>query len=89
MKKAYPIILTPDDIGYTVYIPDFKANTQGEDLAEAMEVARDAIGLMGIDMEDDKKTLPEPSEIKDFNVDTSDIVTLVDVDFSDYRRKIT
>lgn len=52
-------------------------------------MARDAIGLMGIDMEDDKKTLPEPSEIKDFNVDTSDIVTLVDVDFSDYRRKIT
>ena len=88
MKKAYPIILTPDDIGYTVYIPDFKANTQGEDLAEAMEMARDAIGLMGIDMKDDKKTFPEPSEIKDFNVDTSDIVTLVDVDFSDYRRKI-
>ena len=28
MKKAYPIILTPDDIGYTVYIPDFRANTK-------------------------------------------------------------
>lgn len=87
MKKAYPIILTPDNSGYTVYIPDFKANTQGEDLAEAIEMARDAIGLMGIDMEDDKKSLPEPSAVKDFKVDVSDTVTLVDVDFSDYRRK--
>lgn len=87
MKRAYPIVMTPDDSGYTVYIPDFDANTQGEDLADAIEMARDAISMMGIDMEDDKKPLPTPSEAKSVEVDTHDIVTLVDVDFDEYRRR--
>lgn len=87
MKKAYPIILTPDSDGYTVYIPDFNANTQGNDLAEAIEMARDAIGIMGIDMEDDKKALPEPSSTANFKVNENELVSLVDVDFSEYRRK--
>lgn len=87
MKKAYPIILLPDSCGYAVYIPDFKANTQGSDLAEAIEMARDAIGIMGIDMEDDKKPLPEPSSTADFKVNENELVSFVDVDFSEYRRK--
>ena len=53
MKNSYPIILTPEEKGFTVFIPDFNINTQGDDLTEAIEMARDAIGLMGIDMEDD------------------------------------
>ncbi len=89
MKETYPIILTPDSNDYIVYIPDFSINTQGNNLTEAIEMARDAIGLMGIDMEDDKKQLPKPSSIKDisFNIKDDEIVTLVDVDFSEYRRK--
>ena len=87
MKKAYPIILTPDSDGYAVYIPDFNANTQGNDLAEAIEMARDAIGIMGIDMEDDKKPLHEPSSTADFKVKENELVSLVDVDFSEYRKK--
>lgn len=87
MKKSYPIVLTPDKSGYTVYIPDFDANTQGEDLTDAIEMARDAIGLMGVDMEDDKKPLPSPSSTKDIDATGEAIVSLVDVDFLEYRRK--
>lgn len=87
MKKAYPIILTPDDEGFTVFIPDFDINTQGDSLAEAIEMAKDAIGLMGIDMEDDKKTVPEASSFNDVNHEENEIVTLVVVDFAEYRRK--
>ncbi|MCD7889972.1 MAG: type II toxin-antitoxin system HicB family antitoxin [Oscillospiraceae bacterium] len=87
MKNSYPIILTPDEVGFTVYIPDFEINTEGDTLTEAIEMARDAIGLMGIDMEDDKKALPMPSEIGAVDHSDNDIVTLVDVDFSEYRRK--
>ena len=87
MKTAYPVLLTPDEPGYLVYIPDFNINTEGNTLAEAMEMARDAIGLMGIDMEDDHKSLPSPSSMEDVSVSPSDIVTLVDVDFDEYRRK--
>lgn len=87
MKQAYPVILTPDETGFTAFIPDFNINTQGDDLCEAIEMSRDAIGLMGIDMEDDKKVLPEPCKLESVKREPCDIVTLVDVDFAEYRRK--
>ena len=88
MKNSYPIVLTPDKVGYVVFIPDFNINTEGDTLTEAIEMARDAIGLMGIDMVDDKKELPAPSEMNSVTKETeSDIVTLVDVDFAEYRRQ--
>lgn len=88
MKNTYPVILTPDIVGYVVYIPDFNINTEGDTLTEAIEMARDAIGLMGIDMEDDKKALPAPSHIGSVVRETeNDIITLVDVDFTEYRRQ--
>ncbi len=87
MKKCYPVVLIPESQGFTVYVPDFDVNTQGDSLAEAMEMARDVIGMMGIDMEDDKKVIPEPSLLSEVNVSDNDILTLVDVDFAEYRRK--
>lgn len=87
MKRVYPIVLTPDKCGFAVYIPDFEANTQGGDLAEAIEMARDAIGLMGIDMEDDKKELPKARKASDVSLADGELLSLVDVDFSEYRRK--
>lgn len=88
MKNSYPIILTPDKTGYVVYVPDFNINTEGETITDAIEMARDAIGLMGIDMEDDKKSLPVPTS-PDSLIKTSagDIISLVDVDFAEYRRQ--
>ena len=86
-KGAYPIILRPTDNGYYVDIPDFDVGTQGQTIAEAMEMARDVIGLMGIDFEDDKKQLPIPYS-KSFEAEKEDIVTLVDIDFSEYRKKV-
>lgn len=87
MKNAYPIILIPEEIGFTVFIPDFNINTQGDSLAEAMEMARDAIGLMGIDLEDDEKEIPNPSLVNEVSAPEDHIVTLVDVDFVEYRRQ--
>ena len=87
MKNSYPIILIREEKGFTVYIPDFDINTQGDDLTEAIEMARDAIGLMGIDMQDDNETLPSPSAISDIKLKSGEISSLVDVDFDEYRRK--
>jgi len=88
MKVAYPVILTKGEKYIVVYIPDFNINTQGKDYIEAIEMARDAIGMMGIDFEDEGKALPEPSDINKVLEDAeSNIVTLVDVDFTEYRRK--
>ncbi len=88
MKKAYPVILSQGKKMVIAYIPDFEINTQGENITDAMEMARDAIGVVGIDMEDEGETLPEPSAVSAIKADSADdIVTLVDVDFGEYRRK--
>ena len=88
MKAAYPVVMNKGVERIIVYIPDFDINTQGEDYADAMEMARDAIGLMGIDMEDDGELIPNPSPVASVCVRTEgDIITLVDVDFTEYRRK--
>ena len=43
-KVAYPVILKPDQEGYYVEIPDFDIATEGDTIAEAMEMARDGQG---------------------------------------------
>ena len=86
-KGAYPVILKRTDEGYYVEIPDFDSGTQGATVAEAMEMARDAIGLIGIDLEDEKKEIPKPYS-KQFKITDDDIFTLVDVDFSEYRKRV-
>ena len=87
MKTAYPIIMSKGKEFIVVFVPDFNINTQGKDYADAIEMARDAIGLIGIDMEDDNESLPIPTAIEHVKKGTGDIVTLVDIDFSEYRRK--
>lgn len=88
MKAAYPIVMSKGKAHIIVFVPDFNINTQGVNYADAMEMARDAIGLMGIDMEDEHEEIPKPSLLmtvqKAFE---NDVVTLVDVDFAEYRRK--
>ncbi len=89
MKNAYPIIMTKDSKYLVVSIPDFDICTQGDDVTNAIEMARDAIGIVGIDMEDDGETLPEPSDLQTVqkNAPAGSSVTLVDVDFTEYRHK--
>lgn len=85
MTKVYPIILTPTDTGYVVTVPDLDINTQGKDLAEAIYMARDAIGLWGISEEDDGRQIPEPSIIEPEH-ESQELVSWVDIDFAKYRR---
>lgn len=88
MKQAYPVVMSKGKSYIVVYIPDFNINTQGSDYADALEMARDAIGLIGIDMEDEHEELPTPSEMSAVKKENeSDIISLVDVDFTEYRRQ--
>ena len=86
MKEAYPIIMSKGKEYIIVYVPDFDANTQGKTDAEATEMARDLIGILGIDMQDDNKELPKATAIEDVHSDNG-VVTLVDIDFDEYRKK--
>lgn len=89
MKKAYPIVMTQGEKYIVVSVPDFEIGTQGKDIPDALEMARDAIGVVGIDMEDDGEALPEASSLTEVQKVAPDgaLVSLVDVDFTEYRRK--
>lgn len=88
MTQVYPIILTPSEGGYVVTVPDFDINTQGDDYAEAMFMARDAICMAGLVMEDEGMALPAPSELSAIHPENEgDVVALVDVDIAAYRRR--
>ena len=90
MKTCYPVILTKcdDGSGYLVTIPDFDNNTFGETVPEAIEMARDAINLLCVTYEDDKRELPAPSDITALNCAANEIKTLVDADPDAYRRML-
>lgn len=98
MRQVYPVIFTPlNDEKDTVLIeiPDLEILTEGFGMADAVEMARDAIGLKGISYEDAGKELPLPSLMSDIDVrkgtfaeDGAGYLSLVDIDFAEYRRKI-
>lgn len=102
MKQVYPtfIVNTKDESEhpFLVCVPDMDILTEGDTFADAIEMARDAIGLAGISMEDNKQELPTPSEqsvaIEKVQQDTEyidfskGILTYVDVDFLEYRKKV-
>lgn len=87
MREAYKIVLTPEENGsYTVFVPDFDRGTQGENLADAMYMARDLIGIMGITLQDIGKDIPAPGTAECI-AEANEIITYMDVDFAEYRRK--
>lgn len=97
MKGVYPIFIAEHENDYLVYVPDWDIYTEGKDILDAMEMARDAIGLKGIDYEDDSKGFPSESNYEAAlrkaknNTDIFDyskgLLTMVDVDFVEYRRR--
>lgn len=100
MKYAYPIYMAKSGADFLVYIPDMDIFTEGKTPADAICMARDAIGITGIDMENEKEEIPKPTsyeEARNKTIEKADgedflysagICTLVDVDFLEYRKKM-
>lgn len=103
MKQVYPAFIIKDENDssghpYLVNVPDLEILTEGDDLANAIDMARDAIGVTIVSLEDNGKDIPLPStqegavkkikestDIVDFS---KGIITYVDIDSAAYRRKI-
>lgn len=93
-KKAYPVIFTQVDDVVLVEVPDLEILTEGKDILDAIGMARDAIGITAISMEDYGEKIPRPSGLREINVqegmfvnEGKSFVSFVDVDFDIYRRK--
>lgn len=102
MKQVYPTFIVNTNNGsdhpFLVCVPDMEIFTEGDTFADAIEMARDAIGLAGISMEDNKDEFPVPSDqaaaiekVKEYAEDidfSKGVLTYVEVDFSEYRKKL-
>lgn len=97
MKYAYPVIFTrTEDEKDTILIevPDLEIMTEGFGIADSIEMARDAIGLSGITLEDMGRPIQQPSDMRKIDLKKSEFasaeksfISLVDVDFAKYRKK--
>lgn len=93
MRTVYPVLFTKTNEVILVEVPDLEILTQGTDMNHAIDMARDAIELKCVSMEDAKENIPTPSETLDvkegtFSDEGTTIVSYVDIDSSEYRRKI-
>ena len=86
-KYVYPAIFKPESEGYSITFPDLSnCFTQGEDLADGLEAASDALCLTLYNMEENGKAIPAASDIKAVKAGEGEIVTLVMCDTLEYRR---
>ncbi len=95
MKNVYPVFFTKTDTIVLVEVPDLEILTKGKNMTDAIEMARDAIELKCVSMKDDGTKIPLPSDIDDLDVnngifaeDGTTVISFVDIDSSEYRRKI-
>ena len=102
MKVTYPVIFTEVDTNILIEVPDLgivtEANSEDKEkgtMAEAISMARDAIGIHCINMEDEGKEIEKPSNLLDINImkgtfynDGISMVSLVDVDLYAYRKRL-
>lgn len=90
MKAVYAAVLTPvcDSGGYVARIPDVNGCiTTGNDLQDALENVRDALGACLCTLEDLSQPIPTPSAAETIQRDSDSIITMVDVDTAKYRKE--
>ena len=87
MKYVYPALFTPLEDGYDVHVPDLPGcRTCGDTLAEAIEMAEDAVSTWLWDAENDKDAIPPASMT--LPCEAPQFVSFVKVDTEVFRRRM-
>lgn len=86
-KYIYPAIFTPEKGGgFSVRFPDIEGCfTCGDDLQDALKMANDALSIFLVDLEDEHKSIPKPSEIRNLSLGKDEFSSLIGVDTISYR----
>ena len=88
-KYVYPAIFTLEENGqYSVTFPDVEGcYSGGDDLAEAIEMAEDALALMLFHFEQEKLPVPEASAIDAIKVNGKSFVNYIACDTLGYQKR--
>ncbi|MBO4496789.1 MAG: type II toxin-antitoxin system HicB family antitoxin [Lachnospiraceae bacterium] len=90
MKYIYPAVFSPEDPGYSVEFPDLPGCcTCGDSLEESLSMAKDALSLFLVELEDEKQDIPEPSSIKSLSLEGNRFASLINVDTTIYRQTLS
>jgi len=90
MKYVYPAILTEEDGKILVSVPDLPGTyTFGDDLADALYMAQDAIEMWLWDAENNNEEIPLPSPQQQMasQCEPGQYVSMIMADTDEYRRK--
>ena len=89
MKVIYPAFIkkAKKQNKYDVYVSDLEIKTSAESVLDAIEKARDAIGLKCTELQDCKLDLPLASDLESMNCNDNEFINLIDVDPVEYRKK--
>ena len=95
MRNVYLVFFTKTNDNVLVEVPDFDILTEGKDMNDAIDMARDVIELKCVSMEDEKEVIPNPSDLKElkasngtFASEGETVISFVDLDLAEYRKKI-
>ena len=87
MVYVFPAIFTPTENGYAIRFPDLPGtNSQGNDLANAIYMARDALATWLDYLIDEDEVIPTPSRARDIPLNDGQFTTMIDIDMTAYRR---
>ena len=88
-KYVYPAIFTPEENGqYSVVFPDIEGcYSGGDNLAEAIEMAEDALALMLYHLEQKKAPRPAASSVDSIAVDDKSFVNFIACDTLSYQKR--
>ena len=85
MKYVYPAILFPDDDKIGVSVPDLPGcHTFGDDTADALLMAKDAVEMWLWHTENNNERIPEASET--LPLEPGETLTLIAADTDEYRK---
>jgi len=86
MRYVYPAVLYLDDGKIGVTVPDLPGcHTYGDDKADALFMAKDAIEIWLWDAENNSEAIPPASE--SLHLEAGETLTLIAADTDEYRRK--
>ena len=83
-NRYYPAVFHPEEVGYSVFIPDIEGCcTQGDTMDEAVEMAKDAIGLMLEGLNE----CPQASSPSALSLTGGEFVVVIPFDPAEYAHK--
>lgn len=88
-RYAYPAIFTPEsEGGFSVNFPDLEGcYTCGENLADSIMMAEDALALILYGYEHDNRPIPEPSAPSALELKSNEFVNYIVCDTLKYRKR--